>query len=176
MLKLLRNKIQSLTVTQQNTLTLILILFNIGIIIFWINFWVGLPKTTPPPKIEEKLTKEIPEALKPGEVGEISEKEAEEKRILLPPPTIFNTSGTISEVQSDRLIVQGSGSNFADQKPRQLTLILSDLTLTMKLGTEIKYQGLEGLKYLKSEMNVLIEGNENIRGKTEFEARYIQIL
>jgi hypothetical protein len=49
--KILRKKIQSLTQTQQNLITLILILFNIGIIIFWINFWIGLKKV--PPKIEK---------------------------------------------------------------------------------------------------------------------------
>ena len=175
MFQTLRKKIQSLSETQQNIL--IIILINVFIIIFWVNFWFGLKKVAPP-KIEEKpaLEEEIPEALKPGEIGEISEAGIGKEEIQPIHPVIFNTSGTILEIKPDRLTVQGSGSNFADQKPRNLTLIFSDSTLTMKLGTKIKYQGLEGLKYLKSGMEILIEGNENIRGKTEFEARYIQIL
>jgi hypothetical protein len=59
MLKILRKKIQSLSQTQQNLIILILILFNIGIIIFWINFWLELKKV--PPKIERtSLPKEAP--------------------------------------------------------------------------------------------------------------------
>jgi len=177
MFKILRKKIQSLSQTQQNIITVILILFNLAIIIFWINFWIGLKKV--PPKIVEKpvpKVEEIPEELKSGEVGELTEKETEERKLLPLDKTIFNTSGTILEVKNDRLRVRGSGTNFADRNSRELTLIFTDSTLTMKLGQEIKYQGLEGLKYLKPEMQILIEGNENIRGKTEFEARYIQIL
>lgn len=53
MLKFLRNKLQSLTETQLNILTAVLVLINIGIIIFWINFWISLSKPALP-KIEEK--------------------------------------------------------------------------------------------------------------------------
>ena len=52
MFKPLRKKIQSLSETQQNIITVILVLINIAIVVFWINFWVGLEKMTP--KIEEK--------------------------------------------------------------------------------------------------------------------------
>jgi len=48
MFKILRKKIQSLSETQQNILTILLVLINIGIVIFWINFWLGLKKVTPP--------------------------------------------------------------------------------------------------------------------------------
>ena len=44
----LRKKIQSMNQTQQNILTVILVLFNIGIVIFWTSFWFGLKKVTPP--------------------------------------------------------------------------------------------------------------------------------
>ncbi|MBZ9569906.1 hypothetical protein KJA16_03300 [Patescibacteria group bacterium] len=177
MLKFLRNKIQSLTETQINILTVVLVLINLGIIIFWINFWVNLPKITPP-KVEETppLAEEIPEALKPGEIGEITEEEAEEKEILPLPLVVFNTSGTISEIKTDRLIVEGSGTNFVDQKSRELTIIFTDSTITFDSGQKIQYQGLEGLKYLRERMRISIEGDENIRGKIEFEASIINIL
>lgn len=175
MFKLLRQKIQSLSETQQNILTVILILFNIVIIIFWINFWASLPKTIPKIEGKPKQTEEIPEPFKKGEVGEISEKEVEEKGILPMPLVIFNTSGKILEVKSDRLIVQGDGSNFVDQKPRELNVIFIESTTTLEPGQKVRYQGFTGLKYLKPGMEIAIEGAENIRGKTEFEASIINI-
>jgi hypothetical protein len=176
MLKILRKKIQSLSQTQQNLITLILILFNIGIIIFWINFWLGLKKT-PPPKITEKpKQEEISEPYKPGEIGEIPEEKIEKEKISPLPQIIFDTTGVISQVKSDRLIVQGSGSNFADQKQRELTIIFTNSTITFEKGQKVEYQGLDGLAHLKEGMEILIQGEENIRGKTEFKARTINIL
>jgi uncharacterized protein YneF (UPF0154 family) len=64
MFKILRKKIQSLSQTQQNIITVILILFNLAIIVFWINFWLGLKKVPPkieakPPVSEEKVPQEV---------------------------------------------------------------------------------------------------------------------
>ena len=179
MLKLLRKKIQFLSKTQQNILIILLILINLAIVIFWINFWLGegLKKVTPP-KIAEKpeQTEEIAEPFKPGEVGEIPEEEAKEKNISPLPPTIFNTSGIIQEIKEDRLIIKGDGSNFEDREPRELNLIFNDSTITSDSNRKITYQGLEGLKYLKPGMKVSIEGTENIRGKIEFKVSSISIL
>ncbi|MBZ9578279.1 hypothetical protein KJA14_00205 [Patescibacteria group bacterium] len=175
MLKLLRNKIQSLTETQVNILTAILVLINLGIVIFWINFWVSLPKTTSPP-IEEKpasLVGEIPEELKPGEIGEPEEGEGP---LVELPSVISNTSGTIKEIQKDRLIILGDGSNFSDQKERELTLIFTNSTITFEPGQKIRYQALESLKYLKIGDLITISSPENIRGKTEFIVNYINKL
>jgi len=174
MLKSFRNKIKSLTKAQQNTLTIILILLDLFVIILLASSFFSLRKTILSPKVAEKPpVEEISEPLKPGEIGEITGKEVEEKGILLPPPTIFNTSGTISEVKSDRLIVQGSGSNFVDQKPRELTLIFTDSTITFESGQRIKYQGLEGLKHLRIGEVIGISSPENIRGKNQFVVDYI---
>jgi len=182
MFKILRNKIQSLSETQQNILTVILILINVFIVVFWINFWIGLKKVSPP-KIEEKpkQVEEIAEALKPGGVGEIKgkdEKTGQETPLITPtlPISIFSTTGVIAEVKNDRVIVKGDGFNFADQKPRELTIIFTDFTLTFSKGQKIQYEGLAGLKYLKSGMEILIGSDENIRGKTEFNAKTINIL
>jgi len=180
MFKILRKKVQSLTENQQNILTVVLVLINIGIVIFWISFFVSLPKPTPP-KIEEKppLVEEIPEALKPGEVGEIKVKEetGEEKPLVTPtlPLTIFSTTGVISEVKDDRLIVKGDGFSFADQKPRELIVIFTDSTITFEEEQKTKYQGLAGLRYLRTGIGILIGSEENIRGKTEFKAKTINI-
>jgi hypothetical protein len=170
MFKILRKKIQSLSQTQQNIITVILILFNLAIIVFWINFWLGLKKV--PPKIVEK-PEEIAEPFKKGEIGE--PKGGEKPQIELP-PVISNTSGTVKEIKKDRLIVLGDGSNFSDQKQRDLTLIFTDSTVTFEPGQKIKYQGFEGLKHLKVGDQISISSPENIRGKTEFVVNYINKL
>ena len=163
MFKSLRNKIQSLSETQQNILTVILVLFNLGIIIFWISFWFKLSK--PAPAVVQKPTQvgEIPEQLRPGEIGEVV---AGEKPLIELPITIFNTSGVIKEIQKDRLIILGEGTNFSDQKARELTLLFSESTTTFD-GKEL-YQGFAGLKYLKVGDLITLQATENIRGKTQF--------
>jgi hypothetical protein len=173
MFKIFRKKIQSLSQTQQNIITVILILFNLAIIVFWINFWVGLKKV--PPKIVEKpkQIEEISEKLKPGEIGE--PKEGERPQIKLP-PVISSTGGEIKEIQKDKLIILGDGSNFSDQKSRELTLIFVDTTITSELDRKIQYQGLEGLKHLKIGDKIIVSSTENIRGKTEFSVDYVNKL
>ncbi len=129
---------------------------------------IETPKPTP--QVEE-----IAESFKPGEIGEISE-ETKEKEIPPLPPVIFNTSGIISEIKTDRLIVQGSGLNFVDQKPRELTIIFTNSTIVNDSVKKSYYQGFEGLRNLKPGMKISIEGTENIRGKIEFEVSSLNIL
>lgn len=162
MLKFLRNKIQSLSETQLNILTAILVLVNIGIVIFWINFWLSSPKLTPP-VIEQPAS--IISPLKPGEIGEPKTGETPTANL---PKFIFNTTGTVKEIQKDKLVVLGSGSNFSDKEKRELTLIFTEGTVTFESGQKIKYQGLEGLKHLKIDEKISISSFENIRGKTQF--------
>ena len=169
MLKPFRQKIQSLSETQQNLLTVILFLFNLGIIIFWIGFFVTSSKPTPA-KIEEESIPFAEETLQPGEIGESKEGE---KPLVELPPVISNTSGTVKEIQKDRLIILGSGSNFSDQKSRELILIFTDSTITFEPGQKVQYQGLEGLKHLKIGDFIAISSSENIRGKTEFLVNYV---
>lgn len=102
----------------------------------------------------------------PGKIGETKEKKL--------PLFIFNTTGQVKEVKEDRVIVLGSGSNFADQKPRILNLLFTENSLLFKEGK--KYQGVEGLKHLEAGMKILIEGAENIRGKTQFKVKTIHVL
>jgi len=63
MFKPLRKKIQSLTFAQQNVLIAILILINLGIVIFWISFWISLKRISPPPEARERTMKETLESL-----------------------------------------------------------------------------------------------------------------
>jgi hypothetical protein len=172
MLQFLRNKIQSLTETQQNFLTTILILLNIGIVIFWIHFWLTWSKAISP-KITKLSSTTVAESFKPGRIGE--PKEGEKPQVELP-PVISNTAGIIKEIQKDKIIILGDGSNFSDQKPRELTLIFTDSTITFEPGQKVKYKGLEGLKHLNPGDKIRISSSENIRGKTEFLVNYVNKL
>lgn len=114
--------------------------------------------------------KAMEERLRPGTFGEI------ENPVSELPPAMFNTTGIVKEVTETSLVVQGSGSNFNDRQERILIIAFVDSTITKKLGDKVRYQGLEGLKYLEEGTEVLIEGDENIRGKVQFQARYVTIL
>ena len=111
-----------------------------------------------------------------GTIGEISEKEIKEKNLEPLPPAVFSTTGTIKEIKKDSLIVQGDGTNFADQQARELTLIFTAETITFEPGQKVFYQGAEGLKYLKPGMEILVDSEENIRGKNEFQVKTINLI
>ena len=59
-----RRKIQSLSKNQQNTLMAVLILINIVIVIFCINFWLSCKKVAPPIGGEKPVGKTIEEQLR----------------------------------------------------------------------------------------------------------------
>lgn len=105
-----------------------------------------------------------------GDIGEVG---GENTPLSL---VIFNTTGTIQEVKGNYLIARGDGTNFADKSPRTLKVIFTESTKTFKPGQKTYYQGLDGLGYLKPGMKISISGAENIRGKTEFQARTINVL
>ena len=149
----------------------ILIFISIIIYAFWQKDKIAQVEVPAEVPVEVQTIEEI---LAPGEIGEIKETEISEG-VQIPelPPVIFNTAGTIIEIKTDGLMVQGLGSNFTDQKPRELTLIFTDETITFELGQKVQYQGLEGLKHLKTGEEVNISSPENIRGKTQFIVDYI---
>lgn len=116
-----------------------------------------------------------------GDVGEVmvkDERTGEDKPFVdsFSPPVTFNTLGTILEVNSGEIKVNGSGSNFSDKVSRTLTVIFTDETLTFEKNKVNNYKGGVGLPHLEEGMRILIESGENIRGKTEFYATTINIL
>ena len=152
-------------------LIIVLIIIIIGLLVYF----------TLPEKEVEKLPEEVvpeiptPEQAGAGPVGEVKVKDittGEEKPVMTPeiPSNIYNTTGEIAQVKSDHLIVQGSGSNFADQKPRTLTVFVTAKTVISGQGIPLNLTGKEGLKYLKAGDSILVEGDGNIRGKTDFAA------
>lgn len=116
-----------------------------------------------------------------GEVGEVLVGE-EETGLTAPlvtatmPLAIFSTTGEVTEVKSDRIILLGEGTNFADGVSRTITAIFTSETITFNKTQTFRWHGLAGLKQLQPGTEVLIEGVGNIRGKTEFEVKTINIL
>jgi hypothetical protein len=163
---------QSLSRTQVNILKGVVVLIIVMVVIFLIRSWVGQQRKTPSQITTRPPTSSflLPERLQPGKIGEPKEEEKPQAEL---PLVISNTTGTIKEIKEDRVIILGDGSNFADQKPRELTLIFTETTITFGPGQKVKYVGLEGLKYLKVGEEIRISSSENIRGKTEFLVNYI---
>lgn len=156
--------------SQQKVLVALVVLLVILVIIFGITSYLlwSKVKKLEAEKITPKAEEIKPEDFGAGTTGEVSGTDL--------PATIFNTTGIIKEIKNDSLIAQGDGSNFADQQPRELTLIFTADTITFEPGQKVFYTGLEGLKYLKVGMNILIDGAENIRGKTEFKINTINLI
>ena len=165
---------------------LLITLLIVGVLtIFLLAFTLRkIPKQPEPSEIAPP-TESIEEILPPGEIGEAPkggtpagtpENPETGPEIVGLPPVIFNTAGKIIGIQNDKLIVEGSGSNFSDQKPRELTLILTSATITFEPGQKTKYQGLEGLKHLRAGQSIDISSSENIRGKIQFVVDYINKL
>ena len=140
------------------------------LIIYFLFLRFYQPPTTQKPSLGSPPIGQL--ILEPGETGEIQGQEASEV-LSVPnlPSIISNTSGIIKETKEDRLIVQGSGSNFADQESRVLTVVFTNSTITFNQDRKNRYQGADGLELLKTGMKVYIEGAENIRGKTNFKAK-----
>jgi len=123
----------------------------------------------------------FPQQLGAGKVGEVMVKEEETGREIplvsaTLPPAIFSTTGIITEIKENSLIVSGSGTNFADGLPRDLTLIITFETITFNKNQSLSWKGNEGLKHLKAGMKILIGSDENIRGKTDFRVKTINII
>lgn len=121
-------------------------------------------------------TPDVPavEIFQPGEIGEIEVDPAVPQSGAELGDIIFDTSGVVQEVHRDRVIVLGDGSNFEDRQPRQLTLLWT-LETDLFLADGTRYVGLRGLEQLSPGMHIGITGNENIRGRTEFTARDVNI-
>ena len=152
------------------------IIFIIGVIIIagslvYLGYFLGSrEKQACQPEEQKVLT---PEELGAGDVGETGD-----TPLITPtmPPAIFSTAGIITEVKSDRLIIRGEGTNFADNVPRIITAFFTDITITFNTNQSINWQGMDGLNQLQEGMRILIGSPENIRGKTEFRVKTINIL
>ena len=154
---------------------LVVIIIGIGIIYFLRRVKEEESSRVP---LSDEATTSLFEA---GEIGEVKIKDeatGEEKPLVTPvmPPVIFSTAGTIIEKKTASLIITGEGTNFADGAPRNLTCIFTEETLVFEKDQLQYHQGKEGLKYLEEGMKILVDSDENIRGKIEFEVKTINVL
>jgi len=165
----------------KKSILIIIAIVVIGACLILYFAWPSLPL-----KIQEEAVQPtIPEIMKAGEVGEMEEGStlagvnpgAVANPVRPPdspmPVAVFDTKGEIVSIGKDTVTVMGSGENFEDQKARDLKVKFTDQTVTFEKGQRVKYLGLEGLDYLEIGQEILISSSENIRGKTEFFAIYI---
>ena len=87
------------------------------------------------------------------------------------PRDIFHTSGVITAIQANSVIIKGIGTNFDDQK-RDLTVVIDENTTVNGVKGDLKYFK----QNLKIGDEIAIEAPYNIHGKTEFLASYIKII
>lgn len=139
-------------------------------------------------KQEDTIQPDIIESMKAGEVGEIeggktlteANPEAIDSPVRPPdtamPDAVFDTKGQIISLEEDGVVIMGSGENFEDQRTRELKVNFVSQTITFEKGQQSRYAGLEGLNYLEIGQTILVSSAENIRGKTEFTAAYINKL
>jgi len=172
---------------------ILIVLMAILIIAIWLAIYFNLSS-----KEEENLPEEIvsveeqtSSVMKSGDVGGLPKEEGKTEEEILRevnpeaidhpvrapetqmPSVIFNTTGVVVSIQEDGIIIEGNGSNFEDQKSRNLNIKFTDKTIIFEKGKVVRYQGLDGLNYLFAGDKVSIESLENIRGKTDFSASYI---
>lgn len=162
-------------------IVIVIVIVTIGLAVYLA--WSGIEEE----EIEEiaPVEKTIPEEMLPGEEGELEEgktlEEVNPGAITMPvrppgtpmPPVVSDTKGEIVSIENDAITIMGTGENFEDQKARILSVKFTAETITFEKGQKIRYNGFEGLNYLKPGEKILISSSENIRGKTEFKASYI---
>ncbi|HOI60213.1 MAG TPA: hypothetical protein PKU93_02700 [Candidatus Pacearchaeota archaeon] len=88
----------------------------------------------------------------------------------IPVPTdIFHTSGTITAIQANSVVIKGIGTNFDDQMKRDLIVVINETTTVNGVNGSLDYFK----DNLKIGEEIVIEAPYNIHGKTEFLAKYI---
>ncbi len=163
----------------KNKKNLFLIVSIIGVVVLiFLVVWLVRVQTT----IDERdLSQTQEEKEKPGETGEmtmVDEETGEEVplKTAVMPVDIFSTSGTIVSVKRNGLVALTEGFSFADGQPREVELVFTDSTVVRSADRSERWTGLEGLNHLTSGMMVLVASDENIRGKTKYEVKNVNIL
>jgi|AntAceMinimDraft_16_1070373.scaffolds.fasta_scaffold08422_4 hypothetical protein len=92
------------------------------------------------------------------------------------PPALFNAQGTIVKLYDNGLTMKTAGYSFADGQSREVNVLYADVTVTTMADRSSKYKGLVGLSHLRVGQQIIVESDENIRGKLKFRANYINLL
>lgn len=124
----------------------------------------------------EGLTESIlnpPQLDEGGTVGEVEDVKPSSRLIS---QTIYSTSGTITKIGEDFVSIRGIGDNFVDQQSRQLKVLVDEATIITNKDRTQRVIGLDGLGLLKLKDSVIVKSPQNIRGRTEFSAKYINVI
>ena len=166
----------------KKTIYLIALILILGGIVVALLYFLGPQGKNFGPKISSQGLATTPQAKEQaGSVGEVMVKnpttgQMEPKKTATMPPAIFNAGGKITKLYANGLEINTAGYSFADEKPRTIQVLYTDKTITTLADRSSKYKGLDGLKHLRVGQSVLVESDENIRGKLKFQAKYINLL
>jgi hypothetical protein len=153
------------------------------IIIFVLAIFTGLglswiiDNSNNQPNLPELL---ISSEQKVGDIGEVKIKNAttgqeESLENANFPLVITSTVGKVIKVEDNYLILQGNGNNFADGQSREIKASFSEQTKVFDAQQKMT-QGVTAINALVSGQQILIEGEGNIRGKTEFNILTVNVL
>jgi len=158
MFKFPKEKTRSSKETQSTILMIILIIINLGIIIFWINLWMDFSKTSSlQGKTEEKLVKESVFNLS----ATVLSVNPENNFLLVKP---------IKEKKEIKVILNEDTKLFKLKFPSDPKDLSKGRTFSPQ-KTEIK------ISDIKKEDHIFIKTNEDILGKVEFSnVDFIEIL
>lgn len=162
----------------KNKKNLFLIVSIIGVVVLiFLVVWIIRVQTT----IDVRdLSQTQEEKERPGETGEVTMVDESGQEVPLKtavmPVDIFSTSGTIVSVKRNGLVALTEGFSFADGQPREVELVFTSQTVVRSADRSQRWTGLEGLDHLSSGMMVLVDSDENIRGKTKYQVKNVYIL
>jgi len=90
---------------------------------------------------------------------------------------VFNTDGTVQQINPQSVVMLGSGVSFADGVPRSLTVQVTPETIFNNYNNPgvVQATGLNGLQLLTIGDTIQVESPTNIRGYNTFTASYISI-
>lgn len=171
---------------KKETIIIVIVALVLAILLILFYSFLNTPEEDNNPPTgntqEEEPTEENPATTpeqEAGDVGEVTVKNndtGEEEPVVNreTPSEIFNTIGEIV-TKGDNYIVIKSSNNFADQKEREVTCRFTSKTKVFNSDQSESYSGNDGLDHLSVGMKVLISSSENIRGKTEFNVKTINI-
>ncbi len=139
------------------------------------------PKIVPQPSQSSYNTPlNLSKKMQIGSIGEITAKDETTGKATpvvnpITPPAIFSDTGVIKEIKKNSLVVTGDGQNFADKKPRTLTLSVTNSTIIIDQNSNRSTNG-KGLKLLKKNQKILFDSFENIRGKIKFTLKTLKVI
>ncbi|MCX6791378.1 MAG: hypothetical protein NTV62_04315 [Candidatus Gribaldobacteria bacterium] len=171
--------------TNKKLVLILIIIFVLAILTGLGLSWVVDNSRQQAVKPNESNLQEIASGLnteqqKVGDIGEVKIKDATtgQEEILQNanfPLLITSTVGKVIKIENGYLTLQGNGNSFADAQPREIKAKATEQTKVFDAQQKMT-EGVTAINSLTLGQNVLVEGEGNIRGKTEFNLLTVNIL